>query len=120
MALTLCLVVVGTLSFWPEQEVPELRTLNSTELDDLSDLIRGVYRDGQGIGDRLVGQLDSDWKDLSDAERAESAQQISDAARELGIKDLMLFDERYDLQVYYTEGSLRTLARIRALLAAHG
>jgi len=80
---------------------------SARELANVSPWLETGYRNRHGIGPLFIGTLKEDWVDEPDRVRASTGREIGEALSDIGVKQVMLFDQLRRLQVHYRNDEAR-------------
>ena len=75
----------------------------------VSKYLSSAYRDGEGSGPLLVGQVRIDWHRLDIAAKRKVATDMIARVSDSGVRRLIVYDDNYRPVIQYASGKLRTL-----------
>jgi hypothetical protein len=88
-------------------EKSDVSELRPRQLSDISRYLKSAYRNENGAGKLVIGQVDDAWYDLEGEERLEAAREMRQALLEANVSDAMIYGARNQLLVYLASGELR-------------
>jgi hypothetical protein len=88
-------------------EETEVVVLPPRDLSNISHYLKSAYRNDQGRGTLVIGQVDREWSELSHEERLEVADDMRREFEVENIRDAMIYDDQRRLQIYLASGSIR-------------
>ena len=105
-AVSICLfLIVGfNLISAEKSDVAELRP---RQLSDISRYLKSAYRNGDGSGALVIGQVDEEWQGLSQELRVEAAQEMRRALEVEQVMNAMIYDGDHRLQIHLASGQIR-------------
>jgi hypothetical protein len=104
VASCLLLIVGFNLISAEKSDIAELRP---RQLSDISRYLKSAYRNGEGSGALVIGQVDEEWQGLSQELRVEAAREMRRALEEEHVMDAMIYDADHRLQIHLASGQIR-------------
>ena len=105
-AVSICvLLIVGLNLIGAERS--EIADLRPRQLSDISRYLKSAYRNGDGTGALVIGQVDEEWQGLSQELRVEAAQEMRRALEEEHVMNAMIYDADHRLQIHLASGQIR-------------
>jgi len=101
---TLATVALGLCAALANQVAPSPKSIGEMTPDQLrnvSSLLVQGYRNQSGKGPVFIGTLASHWEEMKRWQRKQGAEAIHKRLGLVGVRELMLFDERRKLQIHY-------------------
>jgi hypothetical protein len=74
---------------------------SARDLLEISPLLESGYRTEDGKGPLFMGAFGGGWNDMDDSERKRLAGHVREKLARIGVREVMLYDERKALQVHY-------------------
>ncbi len=105
IAASLAMVLAASVNFVRAHE-NSVRIYSKAHLAVMSQYLESAHRGDEGRGSLFVGEVNADWKSLSDSERKEEAQSLVEYLRSRGASEIMIFDERRIIQIQARNGRL--------------
>jgi hypothetical protein len=88
-------------------ETPDTTNLRPRELSDISRYLKTAYRNGNGSGALVIGQVDEDWHALSNELKVEAAEAMKIRLAEEKVRDAMIYDSKRQIQIHVASGKVR-------------
>lgn len=104
------LLIAGGLN-WINAATPDTVNLRPRELSDISRYLKTAYRNGNGSGALVIGQVDEAWHALSNELQVEAAQAMGLRFAKENIQDAMIFDANRRIQIHLASGEIRRPVR---------
>jgi hypothetical protein len=101
---TLATVALGLCAAMANQVAPRPKStgeMTPDQLRNVSSLLVQGYRNQSGKGPVFIGTLASHWEEMKRWQRKQGAEAIHKRLGLVGVRELMLFDERRKLQIHY-------------------
>ena len=100
-AVVMVASLVGSLAlFFVTRTTGTVDIFTPEELAAVSLYLESGYRNDHGVGPLFIGTLKEDWAQVPAQKRNEAALEAGEALRQMGVKDMMLFDKQRRLQVH--------------------
>jgi hypothetical protein len=93
VAVTLVALVLAKALLW------DVGRLGGEELERLSPFLSSGVRSGNGGGPAFVGEVNSAWFELEDAQQTQAAVALVQQLRERGVREVMVYDGRGKLRI---------------------
>ncbi len=106
----LIFVALLALAFW-QWPFHATRTMPTSLLTELSPHLVAAYESSDDGVMRLVGTVGERWAQLTDPERQQLVRELGGRVEAFGIGDLILIDQRNNIQGRYGDGEILWLAR---------
>jgi len=103
-------LIAGGLN-WINAATPDTVNLRPRELSDISRYLKTAYRNGNGSGALVIGQVDEAWHALSNELQVEAAQAMGLRFAKENIQDAMIFDANRRIQIHLASGEIRRPVR---------
>jgi hypothetical protein len=94
--LAIALAIAGFLAMQPKGDMSRW---SRDQLESVSHHLASGSRDDAGKGRAFVGTIDDDWLDLSFEKRTDAAVSLVMKLRELGVRQIMIYDGDDQLQI---------------------
>ena len=98
-AALLMLVLVAGGFFFQSRSNSDLDRFSRDELESVSPYLESGRRNGQGLGPAFIGTIDEAWLSLPRSDREASAAGLVLRLRDLGIEQVMIYDEDRALRI---------------------
>jgi hypothetical protein len=105
-ALLVCLLVVAAVNFILA-EAPDLADMGAEQLSAISPYLTTAQRSRKGSGVMVIGRVSGEWARLSEKDKIEAAQAMAGRLADQDVKDAMIYDQVYRLQIHVASGKLR-------------
>ena len=92
-------IALAIAAFLALQPKGDMNRWSRDQLEGVSHHLASGGRDSAGKGRAFVGTIDDDWLDLSFAKRTEAAVSLVVQLRELGVRQIMIYDRDDQLQI---------------------
>jgi hypothetical protein len=107
VAAVACTMVIIAAVNWIRAEAPEIAELRPRQLSDISLYLKTAYRNGNGSGALVIGRVDEHWHALSKEMQIEAATEMRLQFLNEEVKDAMIYDADYRLQIHLASGEIR-------------
>jgi hypothetical protein len=92
-------IALAIAAFLALQPKGDMNRWSRDQLEGVSHHLASGGRDSAGKGQAFVGTINDDWLDLSFAKRTEAAVSLVVQLRELGVRQIMIYDRDDQLQI---------------------